>query len=147
MTVPFVPSGIDHIVIWVGNLEKARQWYGTILGCRPGYDYPDLAMTHLWYGPVLIGLWDAKDSRAAYAAPEAQEGVNVHHIAFAWYGASEDDVCSHLQDNGIKILKRLRQVGSRGFGLAVYFKDPWGNLIELKGPANYQDPTDLQTLL
>jgi glyoxylase I family protein len=50
-----------------------------------------------------------------------------------------------LQSHGIKILKQLRQVGSRGFGLAVYFKDPWGNLIELKGPADYQNASDLQT--
>ena len=53
MAPPFVPSGIDHLVIWVGDFEKARAWYQTILGCRPGYDYPDLAMTHVWYGPVL----------------------------------------------------------------------------------------------
>ena len=48
MAPPFVPSGIDHLVIWVGDLEKALAWYQTILGCRPGYDYPDLAMTHVW---------------------------------------------------------------------------------------------------
>lgn len=144
MTVPFVPSGIDHIVIWVGDLEKACAWYQTVLGCRPGHDYPDLAMTHVWYGPVLIGLWDFNDTRSAYAAPPSQEGENVHHIAFAWHGAAEDDVCCHLRRHGIKILKQLRQVGSRGFGLAVYFKDPWGNLIELKGPADYQAPSDLQ---
>ena len=45
----------------------------------------------------------------------------MHHIAFAWLGAAEADVCRHLQSHGIKILKQLRQVGSRGFGLAVYF--------------------------
>ena len=69
----------------------------------------------------------------------------MHHIAFAWLGVEEEDVCRHLQANGIKILKRLRQVGSRGFGLAVYFKDPWGNLIELKGPTDYQNVSGLQT--
>ena len=96
MTVPFVPSGIDHIVIWVGDLEKAREWYQTLLGCRPGYDYPDLAMTHLWYGPVLIGLWDVKDSRSNYAKPPSQEFENMHNIAFAWLAAAEEDVCRHL---------------------------------------------------
>jgi len=104
-------------------------------------------MTHVWYGPVLIGLWDVNDSRSAYAAPTQQEGENVHHIAFAWHGAAEEDVCRHLQFYGVKILKRLRQVGGRGFGLALYFLNPWGNLIELKGPPDYQDPSDIQTEL
>ena len=44
-----------------------------------------------------------------------------------------------------KTLKRLRQVGSYGFALAVYFKDPWGNLIRLKGSPDCQDPSDSQT--
>lgn len=145
MTAPFVPSGIDHIVIWVGDLEEASAWYQTVLGCRPGYDYPEIAMTHVWYGPVLIGLWDIKDPRAAYATPAEPRGENIHHIAFAWHGAAEDDVRKHLQDHGVEVLKHLRQVGSRGFGLALYFNDPWGNLIELKGPPDYQTPTDLVT--
>jgi len=145
MTAPFVPSGIDHIVIWVRDLEAARTWYQKVLGCRPGYDYPDIAMTHLWFGPVLIGLWDATDPRAAYAAPKIQDGENIHHIAFAWHGAPEADVIAHLQSHDVKILKHLRQVGSRGFGLALYFNDPWGNLIELKGPPDYLPPTPLKT--
>ena len=119
MTVAFVPSGIDHILIWVGYLEKAREWYQTFLGCRPGYDYPDLAMTHLWYDTVLIGLWDVKDPRSSYARPPSKEGENMHHIAFAWLCAAEADVYRHLQAHGIKILKHLHKVGSRGFGLAV----------------------------
>ncbi|MEM9205084.1 MAG: VOC family protein [Pseudomonadota bacterium] len=134
MSAPFVPTGIDHIVIWVGNLEEARRWYTDVLGCRAGFEYPEIAMTHVWYGPVLLGLWDASDEKSAYAAPAVGTGENVHHIALAWQGAAEADVRSHLAAHGVEISKELRQVGSRGYGLALYFKDPWGNLIELKGP-------------
>ena len=139
-TVPFVPSGIDHIVIWVKDLAAAKHWYQTILGCRAGYDYPEIAMTHVWFGPVLIGLWDADDARAAYAAPTTNSGENVHHIAFAWHGCNEDAVLDHLQAHGIAVTRKMRQVGSRGFGLALYFRAPWGHLIELKGPPTYQGP-------
>ena len=131
---PFVPTGVDHLVIWVGDLAEAERWYREVLGCRAGYDYPDIAMTHMWHGPVLIGLWDASDPRAAYAADHRGDGQNIHHIAFGWQGASETEVRDHLASHGIDIITERRQVGSRGFGLALYFKDPWGNLIELKGP-------------
>lgn len=69
----------------------------------------------------------------------------MHHITFVWHGAAEADVFEHFLCHGVKILKQLRQVGSRGSGLALYFKDPWGNPIEPKGPADYHDPTDIQT--
>ncbi|MEO0386408.1 MAG: VOC family protein [Pseudomonadota bacterium] len=138
--MPFVPAGIDHLVIWVGNLEAASTWYQDVLGCRPAYAYPEIAMVHLWHGPVLIGLWDAGDPRAAYAAPATAGGQNVHHIAFSWQGASETVVRDHLRRNGVELIRAARQVGSRGFGLALYFRDPWGNLIELKGPPTYQPP-------
>ena len=141
MSAPFTPVGIDHIVIWVRDLPRARDWYKTVLGCRDGFDYPDIAMTHLWYGPVLIGLWDADDPKAAYAAPKSNKGQNVHHIAFAWTGATEADVRAHLARHNVDITRAVRQTGSRGYGPALYFKDPWDNLIELKGPPDFRPPT------
>ncbi|MEM6407492.1 MAG: VOC family protein [Pseudomonadota bacterium] len=138
MTVPFTPSGVDHFVLWIRGLEDARRWYKSVLGCRDGYDYPDIAMTHLWYGPVLIGLWDADDPKSSYAKPPKHAGKNLHHIALSWTGSSEEDVRAHLEASGVTIIKELRQTGSRGLGMALYFNDPWENLIELKGPATLQ---------
>lgn len=134
MTAPFVPTGIDHIVIWVSDLQAAQRWYCEVMGCRPGYDYSDIAMVHLWHGPVLVGLWDANDPRAAYAADARGQGENVHHVAFGWQGTTEAAVRAHLATHDVEVIRETRQVGARGFGLALYFRDPWGNLIELKGP-------------
>jgi len=137
---PFAPLGIDHIVLWVGDLEEARTWYTNVLGCRPGIDYPDIAMTHLWFGPVLIGLWDASDTRAAYARPKVDGGTNVDHIAFSVGEFDPEELRRHLGQHNLPIEKELRQTGSRGWGHAVYIRDPWGNRLELKGPAPFDAP-------
>lgn len=134
MSPPFIPTGVDHLVLWVSDLDAASQWYQRIVGCRPGFEYREIGMVHLWHGPVLIGLWDDTDPGAAYAAGDKMKGENVHHIALGWQGASEESVRRHLADNQVEIVRERRQVGARGYGLALYFRDPWGNLIELKGP-------------
>lgn len=141
MTTPFVPTGIDHIVIWVGDLSAAERWYKSVLGCRDGYAYPDIAMTHLWHGPVLVGLWDYTSPKAAYAAAARGAGSRVHHVAFGWQGLSVEDMKHHLDGHGVAIQKEIKQVGSRGYGTSLYFEDPWDNLIELKGPAEFQPPS------
>ena len=140
MSVPFVPTGVDHFVLWIRDLDAARAWYRDVLGCRDAVEYPDIAMTHLWYGPVLIGLWDAEDPKASYATPPEAAGAGVHHIALAWTGATEGAVRAHLAHHGVEIEKEMRQTGGRGTGLALYFRDPWGNLIELKGPPEFVEP-------
>jgi len=135
--VPFIPVGVDHLVIWVKGLETARRWYQEVLGCTPGYEYPEIGMSHLWHGPVLIGLWDTDDPGAAYAAPMERSGENMHHVALGWQGATEQAVREHLARHDVTIVRELRQVGARGYGVALYFRGPWGNLIELKGPPEH----------
>ena len=133
-TPPFAPLGLDHVVMWVRDLPLARQWYIDVLGCEPGFEYPDIAMTHLWFGSILIGLWDADDPRAAYARPKIDGGTNVDHLGLAVGPFDLPTLRRHLADHGTPIEKEVQQIGARGFGQSVYFRDPWGNRIELKGP-------------
>ncbi|MGR3540906.1 MAG: VOC family protein [Hasllibacter sp.] len=130
---PFQPAGVDHLVLWVDDMPKALRFYTEVLGCTPAWSFPDIAMEHLWFGPVVIGLWDRHAPRAAYAAPEAR-GENLDHVALAVTGTTEEALRAHLAAHGVPIEKELRQVGARGMGLALYVRDPSGNRIELKGP-------------
>lgn len=129
---PFQPAGLDHVVLWVDDMPAALRFYTEVLGCRPAWSFPDIGMEHLWFGPVIIGLWDRHAPGAAYAAPP--RGENAHHLALAVNGTTEDALRAHLAAHGVRIEKALHQVGARGMGVALYFRDPSGNLIELKGP-------------
>lgn len=131
---PFRPLGLDHVVLWVRDLPRAVAWYRDVLGCEPGFSYPHIAMEHLWFGTILIGLWDADDPRAAYALPSVQGGTNVDHLGLAVGPFDPEALRAHLAAHDVSIEKELVQGGARGVGRSVYVRDPWGNRLELKGP-------------
>ncbi|MEM7709202.1 MAG: VOC family protein [Pseudomonadota bacterium] len=134
---PFRPLGLDHVVLWVRDLPSAVRWYIDVLGCEPGFSYPAIAMEHLWFGQVLLGLWDADDPRAAYAVPAIRGGTNVDHLGLAAGPFDPDALRRHLARYGVSVEKELVQGGARGVGQSVYFRDPWGNRLELKGPGRH----------
>ena len=129
---PFQPAGVDHIVLWVDDMAAARRFYVDVLGCRPAWSFPEIAMEHLWFGPVVLGLWDRTDPRAAYAVPP--RGGNVDHVALAVGPFDRDALVAHLAAHGVEVERELVQTGARGEGLAIYVRDPSGNRIEIKGP-------------
>ena len=131
---PFQPLGLDHVVILVSDMARARAFYTEVLGCVPGFEYPQIAMTHLWFGAILIGLWDMSDPRAAYARPEIAGGRNVDHLGLATGPFDLARLRAHLAAHGVEIEKEVVQGGARGIGQSVYFRDSFGTRIELKGP-------------
>ncbi|KIT14270.1 VOC family protein [Jannaschia aquimarina] len=133
MAPPFRPLGLDHAVLWVRDLAAAERWYRDVLGCEPAARYDEIAMVHLWFGAIRLGLWDASDPRAAYAAPETP-GTNVDHLALAVGPFDADALRTHLAAHDVAIEREVHQVGARGMGHAIYIRDPWGNRLELKGP-------------
>ena len=137
---PFRPLGLDHVVIWVSDLPRAVAWYRDVLGCEPGFAYPAIAMEHLWFGDILIGLWDRDDPRATRA--DRAGGTNVDHLGLAVGPFDPAALRAHLAAHGVEIERELRQGGARGLGHSVYFYDPWGNRLELKGPPDYPDGAD-----
>ena len=134
MTLPFRPVGLDHVVLWVRDLPRAVAWYVDVLGCEPGFAYHDIGMEHVWFGAILIGLWDADDPRAAYARPNVAGGANMDHLGLAVGPFEPEALRAHLQAFDVAVEMEADQTGARGFGHAVYIRDPWGNRLELKGP-------------
>ena len=142
---PFDPVGLDHLVLYVNDLDAATRWYEEVLGCTRGVDYPEIAMRHLWFGAILIGLWDLSDPRAAYARPAVAGGRNVDHIALATGPFDPAALLRHRARHGLTPEQHLIQTGARGLGHAIYIRDPWGNRIEIKGPARLPDGREVRS--
>jgi glyoxylase I family protein len=136
---PFTLVGFDHVVFVVDDLARAVTFYQTVLGCVPGYSYPALGMEQLWCGASLIVLWDITHPGAAGAIPPVKGGRNVDHLCIATSPFAPEDMRAHLAAHGIAIEREAVHGGARGMGHSFYFRDPFGNLLEVKGPAEYPD--------
>lgn len=132
--VPFKMVGIDHVVLLVTDMEKAMHFYTTVLGCRPGYSYPDIAMEQVWCGTELIVLIDTSQPNAKYAQPEIKGGRNMDHVCLAIGPYDADALLAHFEKHDVEIVQQATHGGARGMGHATYVRDPFGNKIELKGP-------------
>jgi glyoxylase I family protein len=132
--VPFTLTGIDHVVILVGNMDEAMHFYCEVLGCRPAYSYPGIAMEQVWAGSELIVLIDLSDPESEYAQPGVKGGRNVDHVCISMQHCDREVLRDHLKKHNVEIEREAIHGGARGMGEATYILDPWGFKIELKGP-------------
>lgn len=139
MTIPFTPVGIDHVVFLVDDMPRAMAFYRDVLGCVPGYTYPALGMEQVWAGAALIVLWDVTHPGAAAAVPPVQGGRNVDHVCIATSPFDPAAMRAHLATHGVLIDREATHGGARGMGQSFYILDPFGNKLEIKGPADYPD--------
>ena len=138
-SVPFRLHGIDHVVFAVDDLDRAVAFYKNVLGCEPGYSYPELGMEQVWCGASLIVLWDYTHPGGSAATPPVAGGRNVDHVCLAAGPFNQRALREHLSNHGVVIKREAEHGGARGLGHSFYFKDPFGNMIELKGPPDHPD--------
>ncbi len=134
MTVPFQTKGLDHVVLRVVDLQATLAFYRNVLGCRDEREQPEIGLTQLRAGRSLIDIItvDGTLGVAGGAAPGA-EGRNLDHFALAVDRFDETAIRDHLSRHGIAVEQAGQRYGAEGEGPSVYFRDPSGNLIELKG--------------
>ena len=137
--IPFALVGIDHVVFLVDDMQKALTFYRDVLGCAPGYSYPAMGMEQVWAGAALIVLWDTTHPGAARAVPPVAGGRNVDHLCIATTPFDAQEMRAHLGRHGVAIDREATHGGARGMGHSFYIRDPFGNTLEIKGPAEYPD--------
>lgn len=134
---PFSVQRIDHIVFRVKDLTRSIEFYRTVLGCDVVRQREHLGLVHLRAGASMIDLVsvDGKlGSRGGAAA--ATEARNVDHLCLRIEPFHEPDLVAHLAKHGLAPFGSAEvNFGAEGDGLSLYFPDPDGNVIELKGPS------------
>ena len=116
---------IDHVVARVRDLAAMVKFYEQALGFREERRIERLGLVQMRAGASMLDLIHA----------ERGEGKNMDHLCFRVEPFDRDAIVTTLAPFGISVGETVERYGAEGNGPSVYFNDPEGNQIELKGPA------------
>lgn len=122
------PLGLDHVVLRVGDIDRACRWYEAVLGARVERILPGIGLTQLRVGASLIDLVPI------LAGEERPAAGNMEHFCVELAAFDEAAIRAHLEAHGVTPGEVARRYGARGHGPSMYLTDPDGNTVELKGP-------------
>ncbi|HLJ20766.1 MAG TPA: VOC family protein [Stellaceae bacterium] len=133
--------GLDHVVLRVADLDRARDFYCDVLGCRVEVFQKKIGLLQLRAGDSLIDLVpvDGQLGRVGGAAPGTQ-GRNMDHFCLRVKPFDAAAIMAHLGAHGVDPGNVEQRYGAEGMGPSIYLKDPDGNVVELKGPATSKEP-------
>ncbi len=128
-------AALDHVVLRVADLERAKAFYRDVLGCPVEKWQPELGLLQLRAGAALIDLvpLDGKLGREGGAGPGV-EGHNLDHFCLRLERFDEAALRAHLAAHGVECGEVVQRYGAEGNGPSLYIKDPDRNTVELKAP-------------
>ncbi len=127
--------GLDHLVLRTAQPEVMIAFYGDILGCTVERRLDDLGLIQLRAGTALIDLVDIAGSIGSKGGAAAgEEGRNLDHFCLRVEPGDMAEVAATLAEHGIEAGEPGRRYGAEGWGQSLYFSDPDGNTVELRGP-------------
>lgn len=126
---------LDHLVLRVRDLAKMEAFYTGVLGCTVARRRDDIGLLQLRAGRSMLDLVpvDGVLGREGGAAP-GREGRNLDHFCFRVEPWDEAAIRARLAGAGITAGETSSRFGADGQGPSIYFSDPEGNTVELKGP-------------
>jgi catechol 2,3-dioxygenase-like lactoylglutathione lyase family enzyme len=131
MGAPFAILGIDHVVLRAADPAALERFYLDALGCTLEKRQGNL--TQLRAGRALIDIVPADEAGPA-GGTSRHGGANLDHLCLRIEPFDPDAIAHHLEAHGASCGPVQSRYGAEGRGPSVYFKDPEGNGVELKGP-------------
>lgn len=118
---------IDHVVLRVRDLAAMVRFYEQALGFHEERRLQKLGLVQMRAGASLLDL---------IASERADGAPNMDHLCFRIEPFDRDAIVTQLARFGISVGETVERYGAEGNGPSVYFHDPEGNQIELKGPSS-----------
>ena len=118
---------IDHVVLRVRNLGGMVRFYEQALGFKVERTIERLKLVQMRAGASMLDLIEHE---------RPKDGGNMDHLCFRIEPFDRPSIESRLSPLGIAVGETVERYGAEGTGLSVYFHDPEGNQIELKGPSS-----------
>jgi glyoxylase I family protein len=118
---------IDHVVLRVRNLPAMVRFYEQALGFVVERRLDRLNLVQMRAGASMLDLIEKE---------RPAEGGNLDHVCFRIEPFDRQAIESRLSSLGIAVGETVERYGAEGTGPSIYFHDPEGNEIELKGASS-----------
>jgi catechol 2,3-dioxygenase-like lactoylglutathione lyase family enzyme len=111
-------KAIDHVVLWVSDLQRSKQFYIDLLGMRVAHESD--WQSFLWCGDTqMVALFQKRDG------DDVAGGREVNHMALRLEAGEYDDVKATLEAAGCEVS------GRQGDPHCLYFSDPDGHRLQV----------------
>ena len=110
-------TGIDHVVLHVGNLDRAKKFYVDLLGFSVAHEGG--RQSFLKCGSQQVALFEVRGGTELHA------GSEMNHMALRLAAGEYDEVKATLEAAGVKVH------GRPGDDRCIYFDDPDGHHLQV----------------
>ena len=117
-------SGIDHVVLHVKDLARAKKFYIDFLGMKVAHE--SSWQSFLKCGEQVVALFEVDDNEKIHG------GSEMNHMALRLKAGDYKQVKAKLEEAGFKVS------GRRGDPNCLYFNDPDGHRLQLLTPEEWQ---------
>lgn len=123
-----------HFAFPVHDLDAARHFYGTILGCAEGRSDRDWIDFNLYGHQIVAHCVDGKRDAVAGHNPVDGHDVPVPHFGVVLPPADWQALADRLRGAGVGFViePHTRFPGEPGEQSTMFFHDPSGNALEFK---------------
>jgi hypothetical protein len=121
-----------HLAFPVDNLDKTREFYTTILGCKEGRSSDSWIDFDLYGHQVVAHLVD--ELEPVQTNPVDGDNVPASHFGVILEMNDWNELAKRLTESGIKFMiePHIRFKGEPGEQATMFFLDPCGNALEFK---------------
>lgn len=124
-----------HLAVPVDDLDKARHFYGTVLGCEEGRSSDHWIDFNL-FGHQFVVHYKAKpeQSEDLHSNPVDGHNVPVPHFGVVLDWQAWEDLAERMRQHGTSFVIEpyIRFQGQVGEQATMFFLDPAGNALEFK---------------
>lgn len=133
------PQSVFHLAFHVSDLELAERFYVDVLGALPGRR-SDTWVDVIWMGHQL-SMHLGQPFAHTHTGRVGEHWVPMPHFGLVVLKPTWDDIKARLEAHGVAmdIPPHVRFAGQPGEQSTLFFRDPFGNPIEIKGYASWQD--------
>ena len=113
-------TGIDHVVVHVEDVPRARRFYVDLLGMEVAHE--NTGRVFLRCGQQQLALFERRGPGGASTSRD------LNHIALQVESGSYEEVKETLEASGIPV------AGRKGDPRCIYFRDPDGHQLQILAP-------------